>query len=185
MAAKKSRSKTPVTEPAAAPHTEGYEQALGEFARGLELTHAGEYKEALELFQKISSGNPDEPELTERARAYASVCNRKLATEPEAPTTAEGLYLLGVIRSNDGRLDEALDLLNRGLAMEPGSARLHYARASAYALKGQADAAVADLRSAVEGDPKLRFQAGNDPDFERIRDEASFIDVIEPTPTGA
>lgn len=185
MAAKKSRRKTPVTEPAAAPHTAGYEQALSDFARGLELTYAGDYKGALELFHKVSSGNPDEPELTERARAYALVCHRKLATEPEQPTTAEGLYLLGVIRSNDGRLDEALDLLNRGLTMEPGSARLHYARASTYALKGQADAAVADLRSAVEGDPKLRFQAGNDPDFERIRDEASFIDVIEPTPTGA
>jgi len=185
MPAKKSRKKSPASEPAAAHHSESYEQALGDFARGLELTHAGDYAAALELLSKVASENPDEPELTERARAYSAVCRRKLATAPEPPTTAEGLYHLGVIRCNDGRLDESLDLLNQALTIEPGSARLHYARASAYALKGQADAAVADLRSAVEGDPKLRFQAGNDPDFEKIRDEASFIDVIEPTPTGA
>jgi hypothetical protein len=30
----------------------------------------------------------------------------------------------------------------------------------------------------------LRFQASNDPDFDRVRDEAAFIDVIEPTPAG-
>jgi len=185
MAAKKSRRKSIGSEPAAMPRSEGYEQALSEFARGLELTYGGDYTAALELFGKVASGNPDEPELTERARAYSAVCSRKLATAPELPTTAEGLYHLGVIRSNEGRLDEALGFLNQALTIEPGSARLHYARASAYALKGQADAAVADLRSAVDGDPKLRFQAGNDPDFERIRDEASFIDVIEPTPTGA
>jgi len=185
MATQKSRRKSVGGEPAAAPRSEGYEQALAEYARGLELTHAGDYVAALELFGKVSSENPDEPELAERARAYSAVCSRKLASVPELPTSAEGLYHLGVLRANDGRLDEALELLHQGLMIEPGSARLHYARASAYALKGQADAAVADLRSAVEGDPKLRFQAGNDPDFERIRDEASFIDVIEPTPTGA
>ena len=41
------------------------------------------------------------------------------------------------------------------------------------------------LRRAVAAEPTLRFQASNDSDFERIRDDAAFIDVIEPTPAGA
>jgi len=104
MATQKSRKKSAAGEPAAAPRSEGYDQALTDYARGLELTHAGDYTAALELFEKVSSGNPDEPELAERARAHAAVCSRKLATVPERPTTAEGLYHLGVIRANDGRL---------------------------------------------------------------------------------
>jgi tetratricopeptide (TPR) repeat protein len=185
MAAQKTRKKSAAPEPSAPPRSEAYEKALTDYTRGLELVHAGDYTAALEIFGTIASENPDEPELSERARSYASVCGKKLAVAPERPTTADGLYHLGVIRANDGHVDEALDLLNQGLELEAGSPRLHYARASVFALKGQADAAVADLRKAIEGDAKLRFQASNDPDFERIRDEASFIDVIEPTPTGA
>jgi tetratricopeptide (TPR) repeat protein len=184
MATQKSRKKTATADPPT-PHSESYEAALGKYTQGLELIHAGDFMAAIDLFTTIAMDNPDEPELAERARAYVSVCSRKLASEPEQPTTAEGLYHLGVHRANDGSLDEALDLLNRGLELELGSARMLYARASVFALKGQADDAVADLRKAIESDPKLRFQAGNDPDFERVRDEASFIDVIEPTPTGA
>jgi len=47
------------------------------------------------------------------------------------------------------------------------------------------DAAVRDLRQAITVDPQVRFQAGNDPDFEAIREEPAFIDIIEPTPSGA
>lgn len=184
MATQKTRKKTE-TAPASPAHSESYDAAIGKYTQGLELIHAGDYMAAIDLFTTIAMDNPDEPELAERARSYVAVCSRKLASEPEQPATADGLYHLGVHRANDGRLDEALELLNRGLELEVGSARMLYARASVYALKGQADAAVADLRKAIAGDSTLRFQAGNDPDFERIRDEASFIDVIEPTPTGA
>jgi tetratricopeptide (TPR) repeat protein len=184
MATQKTRKKAETVQ-APPPHSETYEAALGKYTQGLELIHAGDYMAAIDLFTTIAMDNPDEPELAERARSYVAVCSRKLASDPEQPTNADGLYHFGVHRANDGRLDEALELLNRGLEIEAGSARMLYARASVYALKGQADAAVADLRKAIEGDPKLRYQAGNDPDFETIRDEASFIDVIEPTPTGA
>jgi tetratricopeptide (TPR) repeat protein len=89
------------------------------------------------------------------------------------------------VAANDGKVDEALQMLDKAVALAPESARNLYARASAHALKGQAQRAAADLRQAVEREPVLRFQASNDPDFENVRDEAAFIDVIEPTPTGA
>jgi hypothetical protein len=66
----------------------------------------------------------------------------------------------------------------------PNSAKLLYARASAWAISGRADSAVSDLRQAIALDPTLRFQAVNDFDFERIREEPSFIDIIEPTSAG-
>ena len=75
-------------------------------------------------------------------------------------------------------------LLDQAIAEDPTSVRCLYARACTWALKGSAGKAVADLRQAIAGDPTVRFQAVNDPDFEKIREEPTFIDIIEPTPTG-
>ena len=60
-----------------------------------------------------------------------------------------------------------------------------YARATVHARVGNGELAIADLRAAVAIDPKLRFQATNDQDFDGIRDDASFIDIVEPTPAEA
>jgi tetratricopeptide (TPR) repeat protein len=87
--------------------------------------------------------------------------------------------------SNNGQYDEALDLLERALQQMPDSPKVLYARASTWSLKGNAEAAVAELRRAISVDPRVRFQATNDPDFEPIREEPAFIDIIEPTPSGS
>ena len=85
-----------------------------------------------------------------------------------------------MLHANAGRLDEALRHLDRAVAAEPGSAAYLYARAAARALQGNSAAAASDLRAAIRIDPSCRHQAANDSDFERIRDEAVFIDVMDP-----
>lgn len=167
------------------PRSEGYDAALRDYAVALDLLHKGEPAAALERFAAIEAANPDEPELGERMRAYATICRRKLASEPETPVSADGFYDAAVIYANSGDLDRALDYLTKALELDAGSARVLYARASVYALRSQPDSAVVDLKKAIAREPQLRFQASNDMDFERIRDEARFIDIIEPTPTGA
>jgi len=168
-----------------APRTEGYDAALRDYGAALELLHKGEPAAALERFEAIRAANPDEPELGERMRAWATICRRKLASEPEMPASVDGFYNAAVIHANNGELDRALDYLTKALELDAGSARVLYARASVFALRGQPDSAVVDLKKAIAREPQLRFQASNDTDFERIRDEAGFIDVIEPTPAGA
>jgi tetratricopeptide (TPR) repeat protein len=167
--------------PERAPHSEAYEAALKDYTGGLELLRKGDVARALETFKRLEGSDTDEPELADRARTYALLCARRLAPATPAPKTAEQCYLVGVVRGNEGRYDEAGELLDRALKEEPDSARYLYARASIRALQGRTEAAVADLRRAVAGDGKLRFQASNDPDFEKVRDDAAFIDVIEPS----
>jgi hypothetical protein len=86
---------------------------------------------------------------------------------------------------NEGESVAAVKLLDQCIAEDPSSSRFLYARSSAWALSGKVDAAINDLRQAISIDPQVRFQAVNDPDFESIREEPAFIDIIEPTPTGA
>ena len=180
------RKRKIVDRPRAAPQLSAeYDQALAEYGTALDQLHAGRLTEAQEQFEKIAVEFKDESVLAQRCRAYASICAGKLVPEPEAPTSADGCYHQAVMLSNDGRSDEAIRLLEQALQLEPQSARLLYARAAAWALKSNTEAAVGDLRQAILVEPQIRFQAANDPDFEAIREEPSFIDIIEPTPTGA
>jgi len=166
-------------------HSAAYEAILQDYAAALDLLRRKDFAAAVERLRTVEKVSGEEPELAERTRTYIRLCERHLAPPAPRPQSAEGWYLLGVVKSNEGKLEEALAHLDAALQQEPGSARIHYARAAARALQGNTAAAVADLRQAIALDPKMRYQASNDSDFEKIRDEAAFIDVIEPTPTGA
>ena len=182
MATKKTDSSTEVVTGAA---IRAFEAAVAEFQTALEALHKGELSQARETFARIAESSKDEPALAQRARSFVEVCDRKLAPAAADPQTADDLYYEAVLRNNRGQADEAIALIDRALEQENGSARLLYARASAWALKGNTEAAVADLRQAIAVEPTIRFQAANDSDFSQIREEPAFIDIIEPTSAGA
>ena len=173
-------------EPTAARSDESlaYEAAVKGYASALDLLRKGDFGRAKEQLRAVQAAAPNEPELADRAEIYLRVCDRRLAGEPDTPSGGE-LYRQAVFLSNAGDSDAAIELLDRALAEDPASVESLYVRACAWALKGAADKAVRDLRQAISLDPKVRFQAVNDPDFEKIREEPAFIDIIEPTPAGA
>lgn len=169
---------------AAAAAAKSYEEALTDYGKGMGLLRKGDYDTAHNLFAKISSENAGEPELAERAGTYARICESRLQPPAAAPATPAERYESAVLMTNRGELDGAIQLLNEALGQDPTAVNCLYVRASAWALKGSADQAISDLREAIAIDPKIRFQAVNDSDFEKIREEPSFIDIIEPTPAG-
>jgi tetratricopeptide (TPR) repeat protein len=171
--------------PSVTPKSAEFEEALRDYALGLELLHKGEHEQALHHFGGIQRLSAEEPVLAERAKTYAAICARKLAGPGRAPQTADECYHLGVVKANEGALDEAAGLFDRAVELEPTNASYLYARASVRGLQGNPHAAAADLKKAIALEPRLRHQVGNDDDFASVRDEAVFIDVIEPTPAGA
>ena len=166
-------------------HDRRYSELVAQFVGALETFNKGDFAEAKAAFESIVGSCEEEPVMMDRAQAYVRICERKLAPPPAEPQTAEEQYYRAVLLANDGRPDEALPLLDQALRENPSSAKLLYARASVWAIKANVDAAVGDLRQAIAVDPHVRFQATNDPDFEAIREEPAFIDLIEPTPSGA
>jgi tetratricopeptide (TPR) repeat protein len=157
---------------------------VAKFGSAIEAMRGSEWDRACKLFVEVANASGDEPELGDRARTYSRICERRLAPKMAEPTDNEERYYRAVMLVNSGHVRDAIKLLDLALREEPSSVRCLYARASAWALEGRVDAAVADLRQAVAADPRVRFQAANDPDFEKIREEPPFIDLIEPTPTG-
>lgn len=162
-----------------------FEASLIKYGTGVKAMQQGDFARAKQLLDEVHNESKNEPELADRAAVYGLICARKLDTSTNEPSGTEELYRRSVFLLNAGALDEALQLLNRALADDPISVDLLYVRACAWAKQGSAEKAVGDLRQAMAVDPKIRYQAVNDPDFERIREEPAFIDIIEPTPTGA
>jgi tetratricopeptide (TPR) repeat protein len=159
-----------------------YEAAVAEFASASEAFARGQLAEAGGRFQALAdSMAAEELILSDRARTYAIVCARRLESAPAAEANPDALYHRGIFAVNAGRLDDAWALLDKALDARPGDATVLYARAAVRALQGNAEGAASELRRSVAIDPRLRFQAAADADFDRVRDEAAFIDVIEPT----
>jgi len=183
MAKKKKKKKEDTEQPALA-HTAAYDEAVIDYTAAVESMQKGDFAGAHELFEKVGALGRQEPELTDRAGIYAKICHRKMAPPPDEAEAPDERYRQAVFLLNSGEVDQALQLLNRSLAEDPTAVDVLYVRACAWALKGAAEKAVGDLRQAMAADPKIRFQAVNDPDFEKIREEPAFIDIIEPTPTG-
>jgi len=165
--------------------TAAFEKAKKEYQTAIELLYRHDFAAAKELLTKIEAEHADEAEMVERCRTYVKICNVRLAGDPPAPQSVDDCYYRAIMLANDGRPEEAVALLDQALVQDPTSVRVLYARACAWALQANAERAVSDLRSAIAVDPTVRFQATNDQDFEKIREEPSFIDVIEPTPAGA
>lgn len=163
-----------------------YEAAVERFATATGLFVKGQFAEAQPHFEAVAeAAAADEPILSDRARTYASICGRKVATPRPVGDDADGLYHRGVVAANAGRLEEAWSSLDKAVAQKPNDASILYARASVRGLQGNAEAAASDLRKAVALDPRFRFQAASDSDFDKVRDEAAFIDIIEPSNAGA
>jgi tetratricopeptide (TPR) repeat protein len=163
-----------------------YEAAVEQFATATSLFVKGLFAEAQPHFEAVSAAAAaDEPILSDRARTYAAICARKIAVPAAVGDDADAQYHRGVVAANAGRLDEAWSSLDRAVAQRPNDASILYARASVRGLQGNAEGAAAELRKAVAIDPRFRFQAASDSDFDKVRDEAAFIDIIEPSNAGA
>jgi len=159
-----------------------YQAGLKEFGSALDLLRKGSLEKARTAFDAIATEFATEPELAQRAKTYSSVCSSRMPTEGGEPCTPDEWYYQGVVHSNMGRSEQALEYFGKALQQDPTSAKYLYARSATQGREGNAEAAVNDLRQAVLADPTVRFQAVNDSDFEPIRDDAGFIDLIEPTP---
>ena len=178
-AAKKS-ARTPAATPASGPSIAVHEKGVKEFERGVGHLHRQNYAEALERFQAIVESHPEEKELVDRAQVYIRICKGMLDRKTSQPKRPEDFFYYGVIRANEADYDEAVKLLGRALESTPKDEKVHYVMASTLALKGERQDALKHLREAIELNAANRIYARNDPDFEPLRDDEGFQNLVHP-----
>lgn len=156
------------------------DKALKEYERGMQLIQKQNYTEARTHFQAVLDGHPQEREVLDRARIYVRICEDMTDKREFHPRKPEDHFYLGVIKTNDADYDEALKCFEKALLASPKDEKIHYVMASTLALKGERNQAIEHLKTAIELNATNRIYARNDPDFEPLREEDAFANLVHP-----
>lgn len=166
--------------PAKPRYSEQYERALKEYEKGIALLQKHNFAEAIEIFQELAESFPEEGEICDRARQYISICQERLQGKGHRAAGGADHFHLGVYHLNRGETEGAIKEFEKALEKDSKRDMVHYAIASAHAQSGDKVRAVAALSEAIRLSEKNRIYAQNDPDFDRIRDDHDFIQLVEP-----
>ena len=149
------------------------------------------YEEAVRYFQqqklhkakqsllKVQTG--PSKELADRALVHLRICEQRISRPPTATLrTAEDHYHQGVAMMNLGLWDEARDHLEKARKTAPKAEYVFYALAALDCLTGEADAALNNLKVAIDLRPENRYHARNDEDFAFLQEDPRFTELLYP-----
>jgi len=156
-----------------------FAQAVEAFEKAVKALGKRDYEKARGLFDQLIESYPDERDLLDRARSYREVCRAALDAKPAArPKSFDGLLSNAVLAHNRGEYDAALELLDQALGLEPSSDDALYCVAATAAQAGHSERALDALGKAIEIEPGNRAQARSDTDFDGLRENEAFIDLV-------
>jgi len=154
-----------------------YEEALRNFQQQ-------KFHKAKELLAEVGEG--PSKELVDRAIVHIRICEQRISRSPaSAPKSADEYYQHGVAMMNHGRWDEARENLQRARKAAPKADYIVYAMAALDCLTGEAEAAMENLKLAIELKPENRYHARNDEDFAFLQEDPRFTELLYPERDGS
>lgn len=133
------------------------------FERAVRHFSAQNFAEALAAFTEVTKGPA--ADVSQRARSYMQVCERRLAAPSMEFRTADDHYNYAVERLNVRDLDKARLHLASALKLQPRGEHILYSLGVCCGLAGDGNAAYENLKLAIEIEPRNRLQARQDSDF--------------------
>jgi len=133
------------------------------YESAVRLFSAGKLVDALASFQQAASGPA--ATIADKARTYAEVCRRRTAGTEVNLVSAEDHFNYGVARLNARAVGEARQHFSRALSLKPNADHVLYTMALCCGLEGDTDGACANLKRAIDIDPRNRILARQDPEF--------------------
>jgi len=127
------------------------DEHLAWYNRGIALEELGRYEEAIKSHDKALEINPDD----------------------DNSWNSRGLALAKL-----RRYEEAIKCYDKALEINPDDDYAWYNKACAYALQNNIDLALENLKKAISLNPECRKIAKNDEDFDSIRDNQCFQELI-------
>lgn len=158
--------------------------AVEAFERSVAAMQRHKYGEASEGFTRLIAAYPSERALLDRARVYLDLCRREIQRQPAEPRTVEERLTAATAALNVGDDRKAERLAESVLAEEPRQDLALYLLAAIAARRDATDAALAYLGEAIAISPDTRAQARLDSDFESLRGDERFRQLID-THTGS
>ena len=155
-------------------------QAVELFEKAMRALGKRDYERAKEHLESLLSAHPEERDVAERARLYLGVCRRGLEKRPAfKPKTFEELLNYGVFLHNRGEFEEALRFLGQAADQQPKNEHVLYCMAATAAQSGDVASALKSLRAAIGVNQASRAQARADADFDPIRENEEFVEILD------
>src|SRR5437764_1711842 len=153
------------------------------YDEALALFHQQKFSRAKQELEKVLEG--PSKELCDRARMHIKIAEQRMKPSAEQnPRTAEEHYQRGVAMMNLGRWDEARESLDKARKLAPKADHIVYAVAALDCLTGEADAALANLKIAIDLRSANRYHARNDEDFAFLQEDPRFTELLYPEKDG-
>jgi tetratricopeptide (TPR) repeat protein len=167
------KKSVPVSKPAAVNRTaaaaEGPsapEVQLRTYEQAVQLFSQRRFAEARDRFMEVVKGPA--PHISDKARSYAQVCERRTQGTEVKLTTAEDHFNYGVERLNARELESAKHHLGRALDLQPEADHVLYTLALCCGIAGDGNAACENLKRAIDLEPRNRILARQDPEFSTL-----------------
>ena len=156
----------------------GSGQAFQQFQAAVLLLQQGKYEKSLAVFEKLLPVAP--VEIRERCQMYISTCRRQLEKHSLTFATPEEHYDYAISQLNTGYYEEAREQFQNILAEYPKADYAYYGLALLDSMVGRAQDCLRNLSKAIELNPKLRYQARVDNDFQNMADDPRFTELLYP-----
>jgi len=171
----------------ASSHAGNHNHADAKFAAAIKIFEVAaryfqkqNFEKAGELFEKLAEG--EVPEVAAQARVHLRLCEQRTGRPRLAAKTSEDFYALGVGALNLHQLDEAFEYLKKADKLQPKREHVQYALAATQALRGNVEAALGWLQTAIALRPQNRIQARHDEDFRGLAADPRFRVLVYPQP---
>jgi len=153
--------------------------------KSLILLELGFYKEALEceehvlkIYENDAFALKNKAVILAKLKKYDEALKLLNKAISVAPDYEDAYIEKAFILIELGNYNEAIEILDN-LIQKEENAICYYNRACAYALLGNKEKAIMDLKKAIDLDYKFKFIAMDDNDFKNIKDSKEFQEIIK------
>ena len=143
-----------------------FEIQLKIYEQAVQLFSQRKLAEARDRFIEVAKGPA--PHISDKARSYAQVCERRTKGSEVKLSTAEDHFNYGVERLNARDVDLAKHHLGRALSMQPDADHVLYTLALCCGFAGDGNGACENLKRAIDLEPRNRILARQDPEFSAL-----------------
>jgi tetratricopeptide (TPR) repeat protein len=158
--------------------TKGTAAALALLEKAIKCIHQKDFKKAHIELNNLMTAHPEEKEILARARSYKQICDREQSAGKKAPITNDQLYALGVLEHNRGDYRTAISHFGQAIQKHHDADYIYYSMAASMAAIGDHEAAIQNLRKAIELNEDNRVYAKNDTDFSSLYSLKEFADLV-------
>jgi tetratricopeptide (TPR) repeat protein len=155
-----------------------YQKALAAYNLAMKAFNKRDFPKTVELLEAFLEKYSVEKELADRALIYLDICE-KHKKKAVPLKTFDDYYLYGVYQSNQKEYKDAIKTLEKALEMKPREGKVLFLLSSIYFAMEKKAEFYEYLEKAIKADEYFKILAQNEAEFDDIKEEERFIELVE------